>query len=346
MTKQFLMTAVAVAAGIQIAGAAVQDSGAGWVNISDPVVAALTNSGTQIKWPGNTGGIVVDRTTGNVFLEVCNVGLWESTDHGQTFTRIAVGKIGGRCEFGYAINCDPAGSRLAAFMLDGPCGVTLDGGQTWRSFAPMGRNWDYGAVDWTDPAAKSIFAARHESGGEMYISHDSGASWRFIGKHPEFNSVGVFAPLTLVAGREDGIVRSTDGGESWAKISDFHPAGRVAVCFNGLTYWLAQEGLITSADQGATWQRMGTPITAGWGPYFGKTADQILLADRNGFVKTIDGGKTWKRIAFMPPFQGGLVPKLPGQFITIGWDPNADLLYASRMGSAAYRLQLARPVRR
>ena len=160
-----------VATGIQIWGAAGQDSaGSGWVNISDSVIAAVTNSGTKIKWPGNTGGIAVDRTTGKVFLEVCNVGLWKSTDHGQTFTRVAEGKIGGRCEFGYAINCDPAGSRIACFMLDGNCGVTLDGGRTWRPFAPMGRNWDYGAVDWHDPQARAIFAARHESGGEMYFS--------------------------------------------------------------------------------------------------------------------------------------------------------------------------------
>jgi photosystem II stability/assembly factor-like uncharacterized protein len=333
-----------VAGGMQISGAAGQDrAGVGWVNISEPVIATVTNSGTQIKWPGNTGGIAVDRITGKVFLEVCNVGLWESADHGQSFTRVAEGKVGGRCEFGYAINCDPAGSRIACFMLDGNCGMTLDGAKSWQAFAPMGRNWDFGAVDWADPQAKSIFAARHESGGEMYTSSDAGASWHFIGKHPEFNSVGVFDSTTLVAGREVGIVRSSDHGESWTKISDFHPVGRVAVYFNGLTYWLAKEGLISSADKGATWQRVGAPLAAGWGPLFGKNAQQIMVADFQGFLKTVDGGKTWERIASMPPFEGGLVPKLTGQFITIGWDPNANILYASRMGSTAYRLQLDTP---
>jgi photosystem II stability/assembly factor-like uncharacterized protein len=341
MKEKFLMIWTVIAAGTGAFAAAAPDPArTDWVNISAPVIAVVTDSGAQIKWPGNTGGIAVDRTTGNVFLEICNVGLWESSDHGQTFIRVAEGKIGGRCEFGYAINCDPAGSRIACFMLDGNCGMTLDGSKTWQAFAPMGRNWDYGAVDWSDPKAGAIFAARHESGGELYTSSDAGASWHFIGKHPEFNSVGVFDSSAFVAGRDDGIVRSFDRGESWMKTSDFHPVGRVAVYFDGLTYWLAKEGLISSADKGATWQKVGAPVDAGWGPLFGKSAQQIMVADFRGFLKTVDGGKTWKRVASMPPFEGGLVPKLPGQFITIGWDPNANILYASRMGSAAYRLRL------
>ena len=50
-----LFTAVALLAGaIQLAGAA------DWVNISDPLVAAVTNGGTPIPWPGNTAGVWPD----------------------------------------------------------------------------------------------------------------------------------------------------------------------------------------------------------------------------------------------------------------------------------------------
>lgn len=332
-----------MAAAIQVLAASQDGADANWVNISEDLIAGLTRSGMRIPWPGNTGGIAVDRATGKVFLEVCNLGLWESGDHGQTFSRLGEGKISGRCEFGYAFNCDPAGGRMACFFLDGQGGMTLDGGKSWQPFAPMGRNWDYGAVDWADPQARAIFASRHESGGEMYCSSDAGASWKFLGKHPEFTSVAVFDATTLEAGREDGIVRSTDGGKSWTKISDFQPVGRVAVYFEGLTYWLAKEGLITSADGGATRQKRGAKVVAGWGPFFGKDARQIMVADTHGFIRTLDGGGTWTRVAPMAPFQGGLTPKLPGQFIAIGWDPHSNILYASRMGSAAYRLQLATP---
>jgi photosystem II stability/assembly factor-like uncharacterized protein len=313
-----------------------------WVNISDPLITSLTNAGMAIPWPGNTAGVAVDRSSGTLYLDVCNVGLWQSSDHGESFHRVAEGQISGRCEFGYALNCDPAGKRMACLLLDGQCGMTLDGGRNWQSFAPMGRNWEYGAVDWSDPKARAIFADRHESGGEKYVSDDAGASWRFIGKHPEFIGLGIFDSRTLVAGTETGILRSTDAGGTWTNISSMHPVGRVAVYFNGRTYWLAREGLITTVDKGLTWQSAGPPLDAGWGPLFGKDDQQIMVADTHGFLESVDGGKSWNRIAALPPFQDGLVPKLPGQFMSIAWDQNADLLYASRMGSATYRLELGK----
>jgi photosystem II stability/assembly factor-like uncharacterized protein len=343
MNLKLLAIGALLAGAIQVTTAAEPDArAAGWVNISDSLVAAVTKAGTPIPWPGNTAGVAVDRTTGTLYLDVCNVGLWQSADHGQSFQRFAEGQISGRCEFGSALNCDPAGGRMACLLLDGKCGMTLDGGRTWQAFAPMGRNWEYGAVDWADPRARAIFADRHESGGEKYVSADAGASWRFIGKHPEFTSLGIFDARTLVAGTDGGIVRSTDGGETWTKISALHPVGRLAVYFNGLTYWLTKEGLITSQDKGATWQKAGAALEAGWGPLFGKDAQHIVVADFQGFLQSADGGKTWQRIAPLPLFEGGLVPKLPGQFLSIAWDPNANLLYASRMGSATYRLQLGR----
>lgn len=338
MIMKGFMAGVLFAVGIQVARA----GDAGWVNISDPLVAAVTHSGTAIPWPGDTAGVAVDRATGTLYVDVCNVGLWQSLDHGETFHRVAEGQIGGRSEFGYSLNCDPSGGRMACFLLDGKCGMTLDRGQTWQPFAPIGRNWDYGAVDWSVPSARDIFASRHESGGEMYVSDDAGESWRFIGKHPEFTSVGIFGARVLVVGTDSGILRSADGGGTWTNVSAFHPVGRVAVYFHGKTWWLAREGLITSRDKGATWRRVGASPSpnAGWGPLFGKDDRHIVVADFDGFLQSNNGGKTWKRIAPLPPFEGGLVPKLPGEFVSIAWDAKAHVLYASRMGSATYRLQL------
>jgi hypothetical protein len=314
----------------------------GWVNISDPVIAAVTNSGIAIPWPGGTAGVAVDRTTGTLYMVLPNLGLWQSVDQGKNFTRVAEGQVSGRSVSGYSMNCDPASSRMACLLLEGKSGMTLDG-QTWHAFASVGRNWEYGAVDWSDPQARAIFADRHESGGEKYVSGDAGASWKFIGKHPEFTSLGVFNARTLVAGRDDGIVRSTDGGETWTHISDLHPVGRVAVYFHGLTYWLAKEGLITSGDQGATWQIKGTAPNAEWGPLFGTDPQHIVVADYKNILQTSDGGKTWKHIAPMIAFQGEWIPKIAGQYLNIGWDPHANILYASQLGNPTCRYQLPAP---
>jgi hypothetical protein len=316
-----------------------QKTGPDWVNISGPITTKLAEAGTKIPWPGQTAGVCVDSATGRVFMDVTGIGLYVSDDHGDHFTRMAPDQIGGRCEFGYALNADPAGLRLACFMLDGKCGMTLDGGKTWSDFARVGRNWDFGAVDWSDRQARSVFAIHHESGGEAYFSTDAGKSWKFLGKHPEFHAVAVFDDHTLVAGRNDGIVASTDAGATWKKISNLHPVGRVAIPFNGTTYWLAKEGIITSRDHGTTWKLMGTPVGAGWGPLFGADENHLVVANLKEILQSSDGGATWKPLAPLPLFKE-MPPKQPGEFLSLAWDAKNHLLYASRMANATYRLEL------
>ena len=340
MTPKILMVCAFLAGAFVLSPAIAQEVGtAGWVNISDPVIASVTNSGAKIPWPGGTAGVAVDRTTGALYMILPNLGMWESNDHGTNFTRVAEGRISGRSVSGYSMNCDPASSRMACLLLEGKSGMTLEGTH-WQAFASVGRNWEYGAVDWSDPQARAIFADRHESDGEKYLSSDAGASWKLLGKHPEFAALGIFDARTLVAGRDDGIVRSTDAGETWTKISDLHPMGRIAVYFHGLTYWLATEGLITSTDKGATWQKMGTPVDAEWGPLFGEDEKHMVVANYKEFLQTADGGKTWRHLAPMIAFHGEWVPKRPGQYLNIGWDPLAHILYASQLGNPTFRWQL------
>lgn len=310
-----------------------------WVNISDGIVKPLTDSGVKIPWPGQTAGVTVDSATGRVFMDVTGIGLYASDDHGDHFTRIAENQVTGRCEYGYSLNADPAGSRLACFMLDGKCGMTLDGGKTWSNFAQVGRNWDFGAVDWSDPQARSIFAIHHESGGEVYYSNDAGVTWKFLGKHPEFSSVGICGDHTLLAGCRDGILRSVDSGATWKKISDFHPVGRVCTYLNPVTYWLAKEGLIVTRDDGATWQLQGTAVDAQWGPLFGADEKQIVVANFKQILHSSDAGQTWQPLAPLPAFTQ-MPPHQPGQFQSIAWDAKNHFLYASRMANPTYRLKL------
>ena len=307
-----------------------------WIDISEKVLDGLAAEQKKIGYPGKTAGIAVDRVTGDVFMVVPDQGIWRSTDRGETFARVDGGKIGGRCETGFSLNFDPNGRRLACFMLDGPSAYTRDGGKTWAAMQGNGRGWDAGSVDWSVEEPADIFALRHESGGEIYTSGSMGKSWQFQGK--AFASVGIFDAKTFVATREKekGILRSTDGGKTWHKVSDLQPTGRDIRIYRGIAYWASAQGLLATTDKGKTWTVLGKPVDCSYGPYFGKDQKHIVVVGKKGFFETTDGGQTWGQVAPLPP---QFAVAMPGWFLNFGWDPNAKIFYASCMGKPAYKYQ-------
>jgi photosystem II stability/assembly factor-like uncharacterized protein len=331
-----LVVLLADAAYSQNAPFAGPPKGGPWVDISAGMLQQLADQGKKIGFPGKTAGIAVDRTNGDVFLVVPDQGLWKSTDQGRSFARVDGGKIGGRCETGFALNLDPQGKRLACFMLDGPSAYTLDGGKTWEPMKGNGRGWDAGSVQWSSESPANIFALRHECGGEVFTSDRMGKNWNLKGK--AFAAVGIFDASTLVATREKekGIFRSADGGDTWQKVAEMQPAGRDIRMFRGVAYWTSAEGLLVSKDQGKTWAVQGAPLECSFGPYFGKDEKHLVVVGKKGFFETTDGAQTWQHAAPLPP---GFSVQMPGWFLNVGWDPNADVFYASTMGKPAYKWQ-------
>jgi photosystem II stability/assembly factor-like uncharacterized protein len=313
-----------------------------WTEISAEVLQKLKDGNQKIDWPGGTAGVAVDPASGDVYMVVPGQGIWKSGDQGKTFARADGGAVGGRCETSYALQFDPAGRRLACFMLDGKCAQTPDGGATWLPFTGLGRNWDYAAVDWSASAVKSIFGARHECGGEVYYSNDAGKSWAKLWAVPEFEKsggLGIFDETTLVYTMKGmGIQRSTDAGKTWAKISDLEPWGRVIRVRGGVGHWLHKDGMLVSRDKGATWAKQGTAVDATIGPMFDPRDEKHLAAaGAKGIFETRDGGETWAKVAAALPEKFSL-PK-PGWFANVDWDPGRGLFYASQMGKGTYRLE-------
>jgi len=312
-----------------------------WTEISTEVLQKLKDEAKKIDWPGATAGVAVDPATGDVYMVVPGQGIWKSADQGKTFVRTDGGVIGGRAETSYALQFDPAGKRLACFMLDGKCGMTADGGATWTSFTGLGRNWDYAAVDWSAAEVKTIFGARHECGGEAYLSLDAGKTWTMLFKEMEFDrtgGVGVFDDKTLVyTFKGKGIQRSTDAGKTWTKVSDLEPWGRVIRVRKGVGYWLSKEGMRVSKDQGATWTLQGTAVDATIGPMFDpKDENRFAAAGSKGIFVSSDAGATWTSVGPLP--EKFSLPK-PGWYATVDWDPGRGIFYASQMGKGTFRLE-------
>jgi photosystem II stability/assembly factor-like uncharacterized protein len=334
---------VTLAVSIKLLAAEAPPSGE-WVNISDPVVKKLTEEGKKFGFSGQTAGIVCDPANGDVYMIVNGLGIWKSTDKGATFTRVDDGKVGGRCETSFALNMDPAGGRLACFMLDGKCAITSDAGKTWQPMKDLGRNWDYAAVNWADEKVTTILGERHEVGGECYFSDDAGANWKLLFKDKEFDKsggLGIFDGKILVrtqAGK--GIERSTDAGGNWVKASDLQPIGRVMKVNKGTAYWVAKEGLLVSKDKGATWEKIGTACPGTIGPMFDpKDEKHMAVAGKDGIFTTSDAGKSWTKVAALPEKYD--VPR-PGWFTNVGWDPVNNIFYASKMGKPAVKWQPAK----
>src|SRR5947207_3403247 len=81
-----------------------------WKAVSESVLS-------QVKpgYPGKTAGVAVDPINGDLYMVVCDQGIWKSVDHGDNFKRVDGKAIGGRCETGFALDADPAGNRLMCF---------------------------------------------------------------------------------------------------------------------------------------------------------------------------------------------------------------------------------------
>ena len=287
-----------------------------WTNISDATTATV-----KPGYAGPTAGVVADRASGDVFMVVNDQGLWRSTDRGATFARCDGGAIGGRCETGWALQADPAGKRLACFMIYGSSAMTTDGGATWSKFKVT--HLDFGAVDWAD-TGKRLLAIRHESGGMLTTSEDAGAAWRDLEKG--FSGCGVVDHATFLATKEKepGIFRSTDTGATWAKVSDERPFAPVPVVVDGAVYWPAGKSLLVSRDKGATWTAMAVEATHG--PMFGKDSTHFVVAGKSGISETLDAGKTWQHAA---PLPAGFTTNRVGP--NYSWDAKANIFYASTM---------------
>ncbi len=317
-----------------------------WTDISSPLLERLTNSGVKLAWPGGCSGVVANRLTGEVTIKVVGCGLWRSSDKGKNWQRIDDNTISGRDETGWATSVDQnAPARMASFSLDGSAGWTTDG-RAWKRFTNLGRNWDFGSVDWSASVPQTILGAKHETNprGEVYVTSDGGSTWKqlaiYLSERPDQSSMlGALDAKTFIYSKGEGIHRSADSGVTWTKVSSANPQTRIPVRFKGGVYVGTATGLLVSKDQGASWQPQGGAANIWLGPFFGRDEKEMVVVGKEGVFMTKNAGETWTRVAGLKPKQGNYTFG-PNWFGCYAWDPVNNILYASAMGNPVYRLEL------
>ncbi|MDB6033047.1 MAG: BNR/Asp-box repeat protein [Verrucomicrobiales bacterium] len=317
-----------------------------WKDITSPLLGRLTNSGAKLGYPGGCSGVVVNRTNGDVTIKVVGLGLWRSSDQGNEWKQIDDKTISGRDETAWATSADQnSPGRMVSFSLDGSAGWTTDGIH-WKKFTTLGRNWDFGSVDWASPDPKTIIAAKHETNppGEVYVTQDGGVTWKQLAIHVNSNRdkismVGTMTATTFIYSKGGGIERSQDGGVSWTKVSDANPQTRIPVLFAGKHYLGSTNGLLVSRDLGANWKEQGTAVNIWQGPFFGRDEKEILVVGKDGIFVTRNGAENWKRVAALKKKESGFL-FIPNWFGCYAWDPVNNILYVSAMGNPVYKLQL------
>lgn len=303
-----------------------------------PLTAALV--AREKPGYGGLSGVVVDRATGRLFVNVSDRGVFRSADRGATWERHDTGPAKGRTETPGCFQLDPTGKTkrmLLPTVYGGPVAVgSADTGE-WRSLDKASVHVDWCAADWTDPDLKFLLALKHEAGGLLLVSRDGGKTFTEAGKGrgPAWVFDADTAVVALAKSKDNpkgGVVRTADGGKTFTPAAAFTPTA-LPRWHAGALYWLADGQLHKTADTGATWETAGTVKDGRFGPVPGKDAKHLFVLTGAGVAESTDGGATWA--APIPP------PKELKGVSGLTWleyDPTADTLYLMKMGSDLYAL--------
>jgi photosystem II stability/assembly factor-like uncharacterized protein len=266
------------------------DAGQNWINVTDGQIGV-----------GSMGAIDVSQSDPNtVYIGTgsdgfrSNVsigdGVYKSTDAGKTWAHVGlreVGNIGGI----RVHPSDPNTAFVAAignpFKPNAERGLfrTKDGGKSWQKVLFVSDST--GAVDVEfQPGNPSVVLA---------------AMWRAERK-----------PWTIISGaREGGIYRSTDGGDTWTKVTAGLPnelVGKANIAVSNSNpnriYVLMEakpgSGLYRSDDGGQSFQLASTYAQIITRPFYyttitadPKNAD-VVYAGSEGYFRSADAGKTWQ----------------------------------------------------
>ncbi|MFI0924957.1 F510_1955 family glycosylhydrolase [Streptomyces sp. NPDC021012] len=178
---------------------------------------------------------------------------------------------------------------------DGPADLGLvtstDSGRTWRERS-LGGKVDFHALDTTSDATVYGYDSTN---GLLRVSSD-GVAWDDRAELRALDiAVSPTAPGTVLATTETGVVRSTDGGRSFAPAS-----GRVLAYVSWAApdalYGIDPDGvLFRGADGGTSWTRVAAVPGGAPQALTAVDARRLLVATGDGVYESRDAGRRFER---------------------------------------------------
>lgn len=274
-------------------------------------------------------------------------GMWTSDDNGVSWTNVSDGSFGGSIGAVAVAASDQnviyvgTGSVDTRGNTSAGHGVwkSLDGGRTW-TFAGLPEAGQIGRIEVhpRDEDLVYVAALGHAFGKNpergVFRSSDGGETWEHVlalndstgasdltmnPRNPRELYAGMWRgerkPWAMISGGEEGgVYQSTDGGDSWTKLSGGLPTGvvgKVGVSVspaNPDRVWAIIEaepdgGVYRSDDRGETWSRTNSENKLrqrAW-YYTHVQADprdeHTVYALNTGLYRSVDGGATFHSIA-------------------------------------------------
>jgi photosystem II stability/assembly factor-like uncharacterized protein len=266
-----------------------------------------------------------------IIAGVSESGLWSSTDGGGTWKKLGAQDREPIKNRPHQIIFDPKNSKT--FWISGCYGAgifrTTDGGASFRRLGKLD-HVDGIAVDFSDPARRTLLTGLHEQARSLQMSRDGGETWEKIGDRLPEDSNFSSDPLILdsktfvvnaagwMKGKAWGVYRTSDAGKTWAKVSELGPGGRALATSGGSIFWQTMwgGGLAKSTDKGATWSKIAGPAKTNAIEIPGGRI--VAIADQQLFVSKNDGA-SWEKLGDPLPIKAGGVVYSPKRHAFYVW---------------------------